>query len=279
MPNLLTTTMATGISGSFAALQELQKETNDAAVIDLQLNKDLSNLTQAEITNQLNFTMNEASNQLSQGICQAVGLGVSAATSLGALGLGAYNSPSQPMEEEPVDIEMKEIEPPAPAATSGSGAASLEASTASEPSSPSIKPEEATVKSADEKAVVDGENSSPAPVKTPADEEADQAKDKAAHEKKMETWQNQSTAIQTRYNTFGQAFGQFASSATTAVGSGFQQSATQNQGGATVAGGALQNIQTAQGTINSALEMQRGQASAAAQAEISIIQAGHPIAG
>jgi hypothetical protein len=279
MPNLLTTTMATGISGSFTALQELQKETNEAAVIDLQLNKDLSNTTSAEIKAQFAFTQSEASNQLSKGICDAVGLFASGATSLGALGLGSYKSPSEPMEEQPVKATIEEVEPTAAPA---SPAASLEASTASEPSSPSIKPEGTAVKSADERAVVNGENEEEKTsdaTKTAADEEAEKAKAAKKFAKAKDTWQNQCAAIQTRYNTFGQAFGQFANSATTVVGSVFQQSATTNQGSATLAAGGLQNIQTAQSTINSALEQQRSQASAAAQAEISIIQAGHPIAG
>ena len=281
MPNYLTTTIASGISGSFTALQDLQKASNQGAVIDLDLNKQLAELTNAEIQAQLNFTNAEASNQYKQGWFQAAGLIGDGAFSLVGIGVGDKLSPSEPVEEQPMKVNIEEVNPV-------SALPASEEEAALEPrSSPDLSPvdEPSTTTdpkvAAEEKAVVEASNNEEASAANATKEDEEAAKAKAAKKlaKAKSTWQNQCAAVQTRWNTYGTSIGKFTTAAFTVPASYQQSAATQNQGYATLAGGGLQNIQTTQGTINNAMELQRGQASAAAQAEISIIQAGHPIQG
>lgn len=278
MTNYLTTTIATGISGSFTALQDLQKASNQGVVIDLQLNENLSDMTKVELKAQLDFTNAEAQNQRNQGWAQMGGLIGQGVTSLGALGVGLYAAGKEPMAEENIKTTVEEVKPVAP---SVAGTAELEAKSAAEPSAPSLKPEDPSAKATpDEKAEVTGANAKP---KAPTVDEADEKlqKEKAAEklQKAKEAWQSRSNTVQSMASTVGTALSNFVNAATTPIASHQQAAATQNQGYATISGGGLQNIQTTQGTISNAMELQRSQASAAAQAEISIIQAGHPIAG
>jgi hypothetical protein len=297
MSNYLDTVIASGISGSYTALQNLQNETNQGAVIDLQLNQELSKLTQAEIKAQLSFTLGQAQNQRNEGWCQMAGEIAQGVTSLGGLMLGTYMSPAAPVEPESMSVNMEEEAPVSTgvakeeAAVEGSNALPL-----AEESAPAQATDREGVQRADIKAdqeikaqsgeaTVEAKNAQEKSAANTNEEteteeqKATKAQAKLDHQKAVDTWQNQVSSITMRYNTMGTASGQLCHAFTAPFASYQTAASTEKQGYATVATGGLQNIQTAQNTINSALEQQRGQASAAAQAEISIIQAGHPIAG
>jgi hypothetical protein len=297
MSNFLNTVEPNGISGAFTALQKLQAETNKGVVIDLQLTQELSELSQATIAAQLNFTQSEATEQMHMGWSQMAGYIAQGATALGGIALGEIRSPSAPVEPEPMKVTIDEE-------TSTSTAAAAEETVAlegrfgeddqavemknmkSSDSEDNRAPAKTDPKIQDKSAIVEGANqegtasaANAKEVTETDDEKAAKAKADEKLEKANETWQNSRNATLMRYNTIGTAVGQFGQAVTTPITSFHQSWATEEQGYATLAGGALQNIQTAQGTLNSAMEQQRGQASTAVQAEISIIQTGHPIAG